>query len=317
MKLNSITTVTLLVFVALLTSVANAQPTCETTFAPVGGNQGDWSEDDNWTAGEPNSSLVACIPAGKTAIIPNDGTPYVANAEAVWIKRDGSSRGKVQISNESTLKLYANSQVDGELRLIFDESHLTPQADLTITGNGGQIIGGDYANPPETGTAALVNGSYSLTLECDPGGDGSQSQCVVLKGCVDIQSALVNNAYVVADDGDTGPGVHTGNLRLSTNAKSGSGYWIASNNAAEGKIGRMVVDVAVSGAGQWLLTTHASAEIIVNAACTGLTGPVTIQKGKLTLNADFDTNGDLNLSWVSGNRPSINVDEGVVAAFGQ
>lgn len=316
MKFHTLSRIVTILAVCAAAQSTFAQPSCETTFTPLVGNSGYWDDDDNWTVQEPDSTLVACIPPGKTAIVKNyNGTPYVANAEAIWIKADGSSRGKVTLEYETQLKLYDDSQIDGDLQLNFPEAMLTPQADLTITGDGGAIVGGSWYNLDESIYSPLINGSYTLTLECDPQGGGSLSECVVVRGHVDIAAPLVNNAYVIADNQHTGPGVSKGNLRLSTNGKSGSGYWIASNNASWGTVGHMVVDVSVTGSGTWVLADHAGAKITVNTALTGLTGDVQVHKGTLNLNANFTTTGDLEFKSVGGSTPQINAAEGVVARF--
>jgi hypothetical protein len=277
-------------------SNALAQFTCNTTF--TGTIDEDWEDDDNWDNDAPNSTKTACIPDDKLVEIKS-----AAEAKAIWIQRDGSNRGVLQVCYEvNSLRLYENSLIDGVLQLeggtdlIVDDS-------LTITGDGGEISFLAFQYP-----ARILSASANDTLTLQGTDNDSRSTSLVLHGTIEIEAPLVNNAYVVADEGD---------IVLKTNAKSGNGRWVAGYNSTKQTTGRLIVDVAVSGSGTWELKEHANALIIVNAECTALTGDVIVQKGAINLYADFDTSGNVELKSVSGSNPWVGVAAGVFVAFGQ
>lgn len=135
-----------------------------------------------------------------------------------------------------------------------------------------------------------------------------------MRGDLDIQARLINNAYVIADNHDI-PGVSFGDLILSTLPKSGNGFWIAGFDTTTNRFGHLRVEIAVTGPGTWVLADHASAEIRINAPSTALTGDVTIHKGLFTLNADFTTTGNLEFRSIGGSAPTITLAQGVIANF--
>lgn len=304
--------------IACWASSSSAQPTCETTF--TGNEDTKWDNDNNWTNDRPTPTKVGCIPPNKTARI---NQPTVdAEAEAIYIEGDAT----VIVHPLSTLKIYdtaGDSWIDGDLE-VDENAPITLHfvGDVTIVGKGGSIYGGSgyLSESPYNKIIATGTGGGSLTLECDPGGNGSQAECLVVHGAFDIQANLTNNAYVIADVRTVGSW-NLGDLVLSGGTKDGSGYWMAADNPnlippnPLAKIGRMRVEVPVTGSGTWLLADHVSAEIRFNVACPALTGDVTIHEGFVTLNADFTTTGNFELRSVGGSLARIFLAEGVIATF--
>lgn len=249
-----------------------AQPACETTYIGVSG--GDWDFDGNWDNNEPTSTLVACIPDDKVVVIP-DG--YDAEAEAVVIERDGTNAGVVYIELRGTLKLHDDSFVDGSIKIEFGAKLIAGNT-LTIEGNGGEILGvaAFHADPPK-----IVDDGGSEVLTVTGFANDDRATSLVLHGAeLAIDVALVNTAYVVADDG---------NLYLQTNGKSGSGFWIAENGAD------LRVLIEVSGSGKWEMVDNSSSGnlIQINAACTNLSGDVELSRGEFRVLENFETTGNL------------------------
>ena len=63
------------------------------------------------------------------------------------------------------------------------------------------------------------------------------------------------------------------------------------------------IEGSVSGSGTWKI--ESDAKIVINAACSDLTGDVNLSDGTFEVNADFYTTGDVNLS---GGKLQLNQD---------
>jgi hypothetical protein len=282
---------------------AVAQPMCDTNY--IGLNDGDWETLGNWDFGAPDNTKVACIPSDKMVDINS-----AAEAKAIWIKRSGATQGTLEVYYSRSLKLYEDSQIDGILELegqtvLPAELLIAPDAQhnnaLTITGNGGSIVGlvGFGGFPVLRGST----GNEQLTIT----GGSMRDTSLVVHGRLELKVNLINNAYVVADHGD---------LKLTTNAKSGTGTWAAERDYTGGTShGRLVVDAEVTGGGTWTLGDHASAKIEFNVDCTQLTGNFSVQRGTLQIDADLTTSGSLDIQSLSGYVPKITVAQGMVATF--
>ncbi len=296
-------------------SSAWAQPACDTTFDPkdpetgLPVDEGDWGVAGNWTFGVPDATKVACIPPGKSAMI-----CLASAAKAIVIESQGEVRspdygGTLTLGNPADL---VDSRIDGRLRFDgdFDKS-LEIASHVTIVGNGGDILGNCMLtgsnNKPST--IKSTGGAWTLTLQ---GVDNStRGTSLVLHGRFNIEVPLVNNAYVVADHAEPPDG--DGLIALNAGPNSGNGYWIAEDSA--NGVGTLQINASVSGSGTWIVQNDFRAEIRINAPCTALTGDVIVQKGKLTLNADFTSTGNLEFRSIGGSAPTITLVQGVIAYF--
>jgi len=105
---------------------------------------------------------------------------------------------------------------------------------------------------------------------------------------MDVEVALINNGIVDANEDDE-------HIVLKTDPKSGSGTWRAS-------AGELDVNVAVSGSAGWEAT--GGGRMVVDTACTGLTGsPSMTSGGILNVNAAFESTGSIS---GSGSTSAIN-----------
>lgn len=310
--------------VAFSPSASGDPPDCSgddaTTFIPA---EGSWIASANWTEGRPDADpedlKIACIPPGKTCTIAWTVGGTAVEAAAIYIQADEiDGRGKIFVSNDTVLTLddYCDSWIEGDLFVEFPGGELVADGDVTIVGNGGDIDGDDRT-PEEADPKSAILTTEGSTLTLEGYDNGSRDTSLVVRGAFDIQADLVNNAYVIADTRTVGI-INQGDLVLSDGDKSGSGYWMASYRSHPDPsvgTGRLRVEVEVTGGGTWVLADHVNSEIVFNTDCTNLTGPMTIEKGVLMINADVTTTGDLEFASVGGSSPRIEVDEGAVASF--
>ena len=162
------------------------------------------------------------------------------------------------------------------------------------------------------GLVAGVGGAWTLTLQ---GVDNSSpSTSLVLHGRFDVDVALVNNAYVVADHADTTDPINPlgGRIALNIAPISGNGYWIA-ESSVNGD-GNLFFDVPVTGNATWRLVDNAAAKIVVNAAMSH-TGGLEMIRGTFEANADFITTGNLQMHSDGGSAPIIKVADGMLVRF--
>jgi hypothetical protein len=285
-------------------------PTCEAHYTGLDG--GAWQNEDNWDTA-PDSTKVVCIPAFKTIRIESDdpGYPTDVEAKAIHVVHTGFPsqwRAVLILENQTSLTIYEDSSIAGDL-VMEHGSALYIADDLTILGNGGEI-GGSYdsgtgQDPPWI--ADVAGGSATLTLE---GVGIERDASLTVRGGLEIQVALDNNAYVVADDLEP--------LVLSVNPKTSTvyGHWVAEHHPVESWVGELAVDTEVSGVGTWSLVDDAAARITINAACMELGGVVKLERGILDVNANFWTSGNLLMQSVDGSAPQIVISAGRSTRFG-
>lgn len=301
---------------ALAAAPAFGQLVCEVNY--VGPPNGEWSDPSNWDLGSPpNSTLVACIPAGSTVKV-HDEEAY---AEAIWVQRAGTTIGTVKIAAPGYgigLHLYGNSIVDGVVELGKDGVLQAETDALTISGTGGQIVGTDDL----AGIQGRLGGPAGGTmLTFSPGGGGgSRETSLVVRGRLKIQTPIVNNkAYVVADAGTLELYYAASEPRASSATKGA--FWVAERNQAQSTVGTLRIRRTVTGVGRWELVSDPGASILIEAECSRNTGPVNITNGRFVVGsstvtaADFRTTGRITLQSVNGSTPSVYVYEGNSGRF--
>ena len=111
---------------------------------------------------------------------------------------------------------------------------------------------------------------YSPTFTVSSGG--------LVKGAGESLLKIINNGKVAARDG-------TLNLK---EGGDGTGIW-----AGETATGRLLMSKQVTGSGTWQLIDNPAAKIEIDVASVCLTGNVTINKGTLDVDANFQTEGQL------------------------
>ena len=210
-----------------------------------------------------------------------------ANAKTI----DAEPDSQIFVYQETTLTLHGatTSTVDGVLcawgdntaanvgEIIINDNH-------TIQGDGGQILGvNSFPHQPIIKTAS----GKQLTIE-PTGATNTRANSVLLIGVWDVQADLVNDAFVIAAPNQA---LGDNEMNLTTNDKSGSGFWIAEGDAT------MIVEVEVTGAGKWELTDNDNAEIRIDSPVLCVTGDVEVTKGTFHVNqAKFFTQGQLTFA---------------------
>jgi len=178
---------------------------------------------------------------------------------------------KVFDGGEVRIRSGATHTLDGTIQFmndpnVFAAGKLSVGGNTTITGSG-TIKRGD-----DKGILAALDFSAKLTLDTN----------VKAEGDLDITVKLTNNGTVHANVDDK-------TIRLQTTTKDGGGLWKASNG------GKLQVDVAVSGAGDWAVDE--GGEIEFNTSCADLEGDLTISGdlgSKVDVNAAVESCGHLN-----------------------
>ena len=287
----------------------------DTTYTWTGNVNDRWDEPGNWS---PNNGLYPG--AADKAIIQGLGLVKVVEAEEVGILQVDSG-GELLICKGGKLTMWRKDGIDSTIdgHLIFAACidttgcdamvELEIAEDLKITGDGGIIVA--HACITEFGqnvvkgkiTSRVTGGTPALlTLETDPSG----SNDFVIRGHIDIQAKLVNNASIGVQDA-------TDILFLSTNSKSGDtadgGEWFAT-------AGKLQVDVTVTGDAPWD-ATGSDTEVEFNAAIANIGGDVAVaNEALLDINADFCTTGQLTYSGpVSAQVTTITVASAKDASF--
>lgn len=285
-----------------------------TTYTLVTDN-GEWGDPDSWDQGSgyPGQEDTAVIPAGKHVQILGHH-----DVKVLKLQKSGTSIGVARIRGTASLTLHGSStEFDGELRFELDDAEppnrdgeLVIAENLTLTGSG-RIVGHDEEFDPFEidWTPGLVKDDGEglpevLTIE------GSPSELdLQIEGAIEISVRLVNNSLVyVAHVEDT--------LSLTDHPKSGTGDWWVDAQ------GQLVVDVSVSGSGDWYMLGKPigdQASVQINAPCTSLTGAVYIIDGAvLDVNASFSTTGYAEFGDpfpASSDPAEIRVAPGAVAQF--
>jgi RHS repeat-associated protein len=134
-------------------AVATAEPACTDNW--VGGEAGGWQTAANWSAGHvPSSTDVACIAAGKTAVV-EGGTNHA-----------GVVQGEGGISlNGGSLEL-ANALEGSKLGSLSLSATLTGPATLTLTSSLTWSSGGVMAGTGSTVLGASATGSVAGCASC-------------------------------------------------------------------------------------------------------------------------------------------------------
>ncbi len=310
MRNRHLFTLTILAIVVGFSGPAWAQLVCDREFHPVDGDgnevaEGDWIEPDNWEPNTvPNSTLVACIPPGKTANInPN----VAAEALAIFIDADATNTGRLTVMGDNddpaSLTLFSDSTVAGELILDYSPK-LFIDGNVTIDGGGNIMLAPSSINPNFSPAIEGTDGSAILTLQGSGAGQWDvRAGSLVLSGSGNINVELVNNAHVVAN--------YEGILAINGTA-SGNGFWIAEVDPDDpDDIGTLDITSSVSGSGAFVVATNPAAEIRINFPLTTLTGDVLIYDGKFVIQQDFDTSGN----FLMRNGGTIIASAGVIAYF--
>lgn len=284
MRTNKNLTVRLFVAIAALAAPLDVSlgQQCDTVFTGLENN--NWENDNNWTLIAPDQTLVGCIPPGKTAVI------SVEPADALAAVIDGTVIVEPAVGL-TPLTLYSDSTINGTLEL-GEIGELKIANDLTITGNGGEIVGTSTLFGVPVGYICddeCFDSTGSTTLTVAGVDNSNRSTSLLVHGHINIKGKLINNAYVVAD---------AGLLVLTEQTKSSvSGYWVAEEPAGTLQVNN---GVDVTGSGTWKMTGPTFlVSIRINNSLTNLSGTVELLGGTFFVEepCTFATTG--NLTWGS------------------
>lgn len=267
----------------------------------------DWHNDLNWTNGSPDLDQRAVI-NNKVTVVIDDSQAAIADSieidpGAKLIILDGATLELTNCDDAGTCspdpgQEHPDSLIKGDVQLE-KGAELTISWNLTVQGDGGKITGLSTG-----GTAAgIITGTAGKILTIDNGGADPtlRADSLLVHGFLNVKVELVNNAFVVADNGI---------LNLSNSDKSGdSGYWVAENDEY------LLVNATVTGTSEWLLIDDKSAVIKFNQANTSLGGLFRIEKGTLDVDQNIETSGGLDFKSVGAFHPQIDVASGKTAEF--
>lgn len=279
--------IVLLATLAYSAQSARAQFSCDKTMTQTG----DWSDDTKWDPSAPGSGDNACINSGVVA------TVKTGDSDAACKDLKIISTGKIIVESPRKLVIHGNatSEIDGVIELNRGTT-LDFQGCPTMEGNGGRITGLSSS----TGNAAIISGTGADILFT---GSTTRATSLVVKGFLDLQVTLTNDAYVVANDGV---------LKLTSANKDGSGMWIAEYG------GTLSVEKQVSGTGGWELITGSTSVIHFKTVDNiNMDGDFVIEDGTLKVDMDVTTTGDLTFESVSGSNPRIEVADTKKAIFNE
>lgn len=321
MNKSRLITVAMLTIPTCVGQSAVAQPSCEKTFQPLSGDEGDWEDDDNWDpSGRPTSTDVACIPEGKTALINPEDT---AVAEAIWVKSSGATLGRIEMAGDNlqptSLKLFGDSRVDGTLMLL-SAPKLIIDGQVTIDGTGQILLvpeaSTEYPTIEGSGTfpELTLEGKYAGSWTPDDWDDRTDTLVLYGGGLIDV--ALVNQAHVSTWEEETLNGSYGVDATLTINQTSeGDGFWIAELDTGGDRtdVGTLDIKDTVTGSGTWVVATDDTAEIRINAALSSITGDVLVYDGTFLVRENFETTGDLTLE--DQGKPAVVVRQGKTAEF--
>lgn len=206
------------------------------------------------------------------------------------------------IETGRTLTITGNCVVDGTVNM---QGTLSLSSSLTISGDGTIIL------QQKTGTGAYtsrITGS-TLTLSDDTGGS-----VLTAVGTGEIENVLVNNARILAGHEtsycDGSPACDFDGVFELEAAVSGSGKF----EAADGE--ELELQSTVVGSADWEIGDHSANQItLLGIAC--LNGDFLILNGRLEIQEDFCTCGDLDLGDTgSSDSAEVAVLAGMTATFG-
>jgi len=300
-----------------ITALLLLQPLASLTYAQqgqlkyIGANDGPWNVDDSWLDENtlqhrtPTSNDIARVPKNKSVKMTNEtGSAYALIIEGPVLQTD--TPGTLKIEQGCTLNLHgsgANTTLNGELQfvdasgtddaplLVIKNDHTILKTDNSLTarilGDVKSIIRGDDAND-------------TLTL----GDEEDDTARAAIMGDVDIEIELVNYGDVNA----THPTRQNPKPRitLKTHVKSGHGSWKATK-------GELIVDVDVTGAGQWTAGTDGLIQINDNVTTPSQAGTGAYLQadynGKLEVNAAVSGFADWKLGLTSASTaPEIEIN---------
>ncbi len=281
-----------------------------------GDTDNDWTKATNWNNGVPDQGTDACIPDGETPQIIFEDEEEVRR---LWIQTGGTVEiiGDDNQSKLSSLAVYGDSRIDGELVMI-SAPKLRINGPRTFDGTGKLILLAEFNRT----YPKIVENNWpysSLTLSgacavsCTPD-QWDDSGTLVLMGGGLIDVPLTNNAHVTTWN-DELFSIADSTLTIAKTA-GGNGFWIAERND-QLTYDKAILDVTetVTGAGTWVVAGHDTASLRFNEACTNLTGDVLVYDGRVLVNQNFETAGDLTFEDAGSDPTEIRVDEGKTAKF--
>ncbi|MCC7293701.1 MAG: hypothetical protein IT449_16710 [Phycisphaerales bacterium] len=295
--------------VGFTVSVTSLRAQVTYTFTGENGTQwgvaGNWKHGVNNDPGVPGSADAAKIPKNLTCeLIGEVGDAYNVFLEGTTTPEDAA--GVLKIQQGSVLKLHgtnAESTLNGTILMTAaspaDADHppiIEIQNDHVLrknpgTGGATGIIQGDVRG--------ILRGSDS-TDDLTLGVENVFASIVVIRGDADIEVSLINHGVIDANHPthqDPQP-----RITLKTHPKSGSGQWKATK-------GELMVDVGVSGPGEWEVGEEALIQI--NSSVSTETGGVirAIRSGKIEVNAEISGPTAWQLGMESGDTtPEIEIN---------
>lgn len=288
----------------------NAQTSTKFT----GATDNDWTDSTNWNRGVPTQYKDACIPAGETAQIIFDTTPEVRD---LWVEGTVELWGNYVQSKWAWLTLYGDCTIDGDV-LLTSGPKLKIANNITIDGTGtlGLRAETDWVYPEIVGTNEFkhltLNGANAGSWTPEEWDD--QDDTLVVWGAGNINVIVTNNAHITTRN-ETLFSVNDATLTIAKTAY-GDGFWIAErNDQLTYDKGILDVTESVSGAATWVVTGDDDADLRFNAACTNLTGDVLVYDGRVLVNQNFETAGNLTFEDAGSDPTEILVGEGKTAKF--
>lgn len=272
-----------------------------TTYTFTGFTDNTWGDADNWSppGGPPGSADTAIIPYNKT--VTTNGADEAC--KVLEIQNNGNPRGLLTITQGSTFSLHGTALTPSTLngRIFFgtkagesDAPVLEIVNSMTIEGDNFGVIVGKTSG----GTKGIIRGESSsdvLTFAI------ASNVGPIMAGEIDIEVEFVNNTRVIAGGGGT-------TMTLKTNPKSGTGLW-----SVDG--GVLLVDIEVTGTGEWLMDPHISGTIRFTANCENLEGDFNVKAGgTLDIQSNLCTTGDIE--WIGGSILVDNASSDNAAVFG-
>jgi len=285
------------IVLACLTLCVGLASATDYTFQATSGR---WAVQGNWQpTGSPGANDVAIIPAGKTCYLLAGDTEDAARIQV-------ASGAVLRLQDVCALTLHGHqtaSVVNG--RIVFTYTGTTPDTctagtepgvlhiadDLTISGEGGIIVGGCRFHGRNDG---LISGAEGAVLTLENGRDGE----LTVTGMLEISAELINNARVsvgfpegAPEDEDDDPAYV---LRLTDEPKSGGGVW-------SGYEGTFQVDAPVNTDGCWVFRRIKTLALIVNAPCVGQGADAFFEApDTIAINEDFCASGDFLIGNAEG-----------------
>lgn len=255
-------------------SVLAAQAQAQTTWINPG--TGNWSNPDNWDAGEPTAGVRAILNNGGTIIIDqSDEESGLAdiNGQGTFDIRPGAD-----LLMSDSMRIGLGSDGDGTL--------LMSGGDVNITGGGGDLTVGDVGG---TGFASITGGTITAIDNYLVGGGGNSDGTVSQDG----GDLMFGNLVIVGGGpGSTGDYTMTGG---SLTQLGENGFWIGNNAAATGSfdhqggtIDANLMNVGNNGTGSY---THSGGALnvvtdLTVAAGSDANGTFTVRGSDGSITAD-------------------------------